>query len=296
MFYKQLFQSPQHLAAKLEEVDYISADGAAIACFLGASLYRPLYLEGEPGVGKTALAFAVARAFDLPLIRLQCYEGIDVTQAIYDWDFRRQLLFVRAGQDNDTQSSRHNALYDEQFLVARPILRAFRESPVVLLIDEIDRADDEFEAYLLEALSDFSITIPEYGTIRPKVPPLVFLTSNRTREVHEALKRRCLFHWMEHPTRDHEMAILERKLPGLQESLAQDLVSVVQRLRALELAKAPGIAETLDWGAALQALGSERLDKDALDATLGTILKYHEDQVQVRRDDYASLDLPALTR
>ena len=290
MHYRQLFLSPRHLARKLDAVDYLSDDGTATACFLAASLGRPLFLEGEPGVGKTALAYAVSRAFDLPLVRLQCYEGIELSQAIYDWDFRRQLLFVRSASEGMSQEQA-NALYDRSFLVERPVLKAFLHSPAVLLIDEIDRADDEFEAFLLEALSDFSITIPELGTIRPEVPPLVFLTSNRTREVHEALKRRCLFHWMAHPGREQEMAILERKLPGLPEALGDDLVSAVRRLRAMELAKAPGVAETLDWGAALMALEVRNLDKSALNATLGAVLKYHEDQELVRRQEFAALGL-----
>lgn len=291
MHYSQLFLSPQHLAQRLDSVDYLSDAGTATACFLAASLGRPLYLEGEPGVGKTALASAVSQAYDLPLVRLQCYEGIEAAQAIYDWDFRRQLLFVRSASEGGA-AEQTNSLYDRRFLVERPVLKAFMQSPAVLLIDEIDRADDEFEAFLLEALSDFSITIPELGTIRPEVPPLVFLTSNRTREVHDALKRRCLFHWMEHPAREQELTILERKLPGLTASLSEDLLSAVQRLRTMELAKAPGVAETLDWGAALIALGVERLDKNAADATLGAALKYHEDQVEVRRHDYAALGLP----
>lgn len=290
MYYRQLFLSPQHITSKLDEVNYFSDAGVSTACFLAASLGRPLFMEGEPGVGKTALAYAVSQAFGLPLVRLQCYEGIELAQALYDWDFRRQLLFVRAAGEDDARA-RTDALYDRSFLVERPILKAFTQSPAVLLIDEIDRADDEFEAFLLEALSDFSITIPELGVIRPEVPPLVFLTSNRTRDVHEALKRRCLFHWMAHPSREQEMTIVERRLPGLSALLGEDLIAAVQRLRAMTLLKAPGVAETLDWGAALLALGVQRLDKDALDASLGAVLKYREDQALVRQQGYAALGL-----
>lgn len=287
--YGQLFKSPEHVLQALDGVDYLCDEAIATACFLAGSMERPLYLEGEAGVGKTSLAHAVSRAFDLPVYRLQCYEGIDITQALYDWDFRKQLLFLKSHENAEpggpTQSQ---DLYDRRFLVERPILKAFEHSPCILLIDEIDRADDEFEAFLLEALSEFSITIPEFGTIRPKISPLVFLTSNRTREIHDALKRRCLYHWMEHPGRDQELSILHRKFPKISELLAQDLVAAVQSMRQAGLLKSPGVAETLDWANALDALEVKALDKRVMDLTLGAVLKYREDQDHIRQDGYAS--------
>jgi MoxR-like ATPase len=246
---------------------------------------RPLFCEGEPGTGKTALALALSQALALPLIRLQCHEGIDAAQALYDWDFPRQLLHLRTlealpdqGLDADAVEA---SLYSTRFLLARPLLRALRESPCVLLVDEVDRADDEFEAFLLEVLGENAVTIPELGEIRADVPPLVVLTSNRTREVHDALKRRCLYHWLAHPDLAREVAILSRRLPGIDERLAVQVSSAVRRLRDLELLKPPGVAEALDWAGALLALGCAELDAESAAATLGAVLKYREDTERV---------------
>src|SRR5699024_7781610 len=235
-------------------------EGLATITYLALSMQRPLLLEGEPGTGKTALAEALSDSLSLPLIRLQCYEGIDATQALYDWNFTRQILHLRAveaagNQDADPQQL-EQSLFDERFLLARPILRALRESPAVLLVDEIDRADDEFEAFLLEVLSTNQVTIPELGTVTAQTPPIVILTSNRTRELHDALKRRCLYHWINHPGLAREVEIVRTRLPEVSRRLAEQVVGVVQRIRnGSELLKPPGVAETLDWARALHQLG-----------------------------------------
>jgi MoxR-like ATPase len=277
--------SPDDLAARLDAVGYLADQGLATAAFLAAKMLRPLFCEGEPGTGKTALALALAEAFDVPLIRLQCHEGIDAAQALYDWDFPRQLLHLRTLEamadghlDADTVEA---SLYTQRFLLARPLLRALREAPCVLLVDEVDRADDEFEAFLLEVLSENAVTIPELGEVRATVPPLVVLTSNRTREVHDALKRRCLYHWLEHPDLAREVAILTRRLPGIDERLAVAVSGAVRRLRQMELLKPPGVAEALDWAGALIALGRTELDAQSAAATLGAVLKYREDTERV---------------
>jgi MoxR-like ATPase len=273
--------SPAELATALDRVGYLAGDGLATAAFLALRMGRPLFCEGEPGTGKTALAAALAEALGIELIRLQCHEGIDATQALYDWDFPRQLLHLRAleaaagGQlDSDVAEK---SLYSRRFLLARPLLRALEQAPCVLLVDEVDRADDEFEAFLLEVLADFAVTVPELGVVRAEVAPLVVLTSNRTREVHDALKRRCLYHWLEHPDLAREIAILRRRLPGVDERLAGQVAAAVQRLRAAELLKPPGVAESIDWAAALLALGRSELDAESAAATLGAVLKYRED-------------------
>ncbi len=284
---------PDGVAARLADVDYLADRGIATAAFLALRLHRPLFLEGDAGVGKTALAGALAEVLDAPLIRLQCYEGIDASQALYDWNFPRQILHLRAAEaaHRDADADALEAeLYGRDFLVARPLLQALETSPAVLLIDEIDRADDEFEAFLLEVLSEYSVTIPELGTVRAAVPPVVVLTSNRTREVHDALKRRCYYHWVAHPDLEREIAILHARLPGVGERLARQVVGVVQALRSLDLLKPPGVAETLDWTRALQALGATELDDELAHATLGSVLKFHEDQQRV-----AGVDLLAST-
>src|SRR5947208_16810344 len=240
---------PAALGAALEATGYLPDEGLATAAYLALVMHRPLFLEGEAGVGKTALARALAEVTGRPLYRLQCYEGLEASQALYDWDFGRQLLHLRAAEaahaNQDTESL-EASLYDRRFLLARPLLQALEDSPSVLLVDEIDRADDEFEAFLLEVLSDFAISIPDLGTVRAPVPPLVVLTSNRTREVHDALKRRCLYHWLEHPTFDREVAILRSRLPEVSERLAREVARATATLRTLDLLKPPGIAEAMD--------------------------------------------------
>lgn len=274
------------LRAALEATGYLVADDLATIAWLATRLSRPLLLEGEPGTGKTALAEALAEAAGVPLIRLQCHEGIDASQALYDWDFPRQILHLRAVEAVDGASSVADVeadLFDERFLVARPILRALREAPAVLLVDEIDRADDEFEAFLLEVLSTWQVSIPELGTVRADTPPLVILTSNRTREVHDALKRRCLYHWLEHPSLERELAIVRSRAPEVPEALAEQVVRAIQSVRTdAELIKPPGVAETLDWARALHELGVRELDTESAAASLGVAVKYREDSERVR--------------
>ena len=276
--------SPTAVAAALEAVGYLPDAGVATAAYLAMTMHRPLFLEGDPGVGKTALATALAQVTDATLIRLQCYEGIDASQALYDWDFPRQVLHLRASESGGDTATAEGELYDRRFLVARPILQALEVSPSVLLIDEIDRADDEFEAFLLEVLADHAVTIPELGTVRAETPPLVVVTSNRTREVHDALKRRCLYHWVAHPTLDREVAIVRRRLPEVGAVLAEQVATVVQTLRRSDLQKPPGVAETIDWVQALHLVGADRFDLEAAVTTLGAAVKYHEDQTRVVRD------------
>ena len=284
----QHVSSPRELADLLSRTGYLTDEGLATVGYLALTLHRPLLVEGEPGTGKTALAEALAQALDLSLIRLQCHEGIDASQALYDWDFARQILHLRTveatrGDAEVDQAEVEKSLFDERFLLARPILQALRESPVVLLIDEVDRADDEFEAFLLEVLSTSAVTIPELGTVTASTPPIVVLTSNRTREVHDALKRRCLYHWVEHPDLDREIEIIRRRLPDVPLLLAAQVATATGRLRARDdLVKPPGVAETLDWARALHTLGQAELDVGNAAATLGSVLKYREDTERVR--------------
>ncbi|WP_420821675.1 AAA family ATPase [Pseudonocardia acidicola] len=282
-------ESPAELAAALRSTGYLADDGLATAAFLAMQMNRPLFCEGEPGTGKTALAQALAQVLGAELIRLQCHDGIDATQALYDWDFPRQLLHLRAleaaagvdGEKLDADAV-EASLYDERFLLARPILRALQTSPCVLLIDEIDRADDEFEAFLLEVLTEHAVSIPEVGEVRAKTPPIVVLTSNRTREVHDALKRRCLYLWLDHPDVQREIEILHSRLPGLPDRLAAQVAGTAHKLRQADLIKPPGVAESLDWARALQLVGARELDMDSAAATLGAVLKYREDADRVR--------------
>jgi MoxR-like ATPase len=278
--------STSDLSARLGATGYLADESLATIVYLALQMERPLLLEGEPGTGKTALAEAIAAGLGLPLVRLQCYEGIDATQALYDWDFPRQILHLRAleaGGDVVDVEKAESSLFDERFLLARPVLRALREAPAVLLVDEIDRADDEFEAFLLEVLSTYQVTIPELGTVSAATPPIVILTSNRTREIHDALKRRCLYHWVEHPGLDREVEIVRTRAPEVSEQLARQVVGLVQRLRNDEgLLKPPGVAETLDWARALQQLGAKELDIASAAATLGAVVKYREDAQRVR--------------
>ena len=276
------------LKERLREGSYLAGEGLATAIFLALKLQKPLFLEGEAGVGKTEVAKVLSRMLDTPLIRLQCYEGIDVNQAVYEWDYARQLLHIRTaealGAAGEDRSRLEDELYTRRFLVNRPLLQAIEhqgENPPVLLIDEVDRADDEFEAFLLEILSDYSVTIPEIGTVRATRPPVAILTSNRTREVHDALKRRCLYFFIDHPDMEREVEIVRLRVPDAEERLARQVARAVQRLRAMDLYKPPGVAETLDWTEALVALGAKELDEALIEATMGSVLKYHEDQQRV---------------
>ncbi|WP_300018169.1 MoxR family ATPase [Pseudonocardia sp.] len=283
-------ESPAALAAALRATGYLADDGLATATFLALRMNRPLFCEGEPGTGKTALAQALAQVLGAKLIRLQCHDGIDASQALYDWDFPRQLLHLRAleaaaGVSRETLDADavEASLYDPRFLLARPILEALQTTPSVLLIDEVDRADDEFEAFLLEVLTEHAVTIPEIGEVRATTPPMVVLTSNRTREVHDALKRRCLYLWLDHPDLAREIEILHSRLPGLPDRLAAQVAGAVRNLRQADLLKPPGVAETIDWARALQLVGARHLDVDSAAATLGAVLKYREDADRVRK-------------
>jgi MoxR-like ATPase len=275
------------LQAALLAESYLADRGLATVLFLARRLEKPLLLEGEAGVGKTEAAKAMARVLGARLIRLQCYEGLDVAHAVYEWNYSRQLLHIRAAQEGTVTEEE---LFGPEFLIRRPLLEAIEsDEEVVLLIDEIDRADDEFEAFLLEVLSDFQITVPEIGTIRSARRPFVLLTSNRTRELHDALKRRTLFHWIDHPSLEREVEIVRLRVPGVPERLAAQTAAFVQGLRRLDLAKPPGVAETIDWADALVALGSGELEPEVVESTLGSVLKHHEDLEAVR--DAALADL-----
>ena len=277
-------ESAQQLQRLLAARDYIADDALSVSLFLACKLGRPLLLEGAPGVGKTELAKVMSLVLGTDLIRLQCYEGLDLAQAAYEWNYPRQLLEIQA-RGASGGASRVADLFTEPYLLRRPLLAAIdpaRTSAPVLLIDELDRADEEFESFLLELLSDFQITIPELGTVRAAHRPLVLLTSNRTREVHDALKRRCLYHWIDYPSVDRELSILQRKVPGLSERLGRQLAEFVQRVRRVDLYKLPGVAESIDWAEALRELGAERLDAEQLNLTVGCFLKHQDDVERLR--------------
>ena len=292
-----MLDSIEKVSASLEDERYLADRPLAVAIHLALQLGNPLFLEGEAGVGKTEVAKVLASLLDTELIRLQCYEGLDVNHAVYEWDYPKQMLAIRL-----VEASGDHAVVDDimsrDYLMARPLLQAVEASSKgrrpVLLIDELDRADEEFEAYLLELLSDFQVTIPEIGTIAAEEPPVVILTSNRTREIHDALKRRCIYHWIDYPDFDREVAIVNRKVPEVPEALAADLAHAMEQLRAMDLFKPPGVSETLDWAQALNVLATERLDPDVVNDTLGVILKYHEDIERVRTLGTEQLLVPAV--
>jgi MoxR-like ATPase len=297
------FTSVEQVRAALADQNYLAEEGLATAVYLALTLKRPLLLEGEAGVGKTELAKVIAAMTGGELIRLQCYEGIDAAQAVYDWDYSRQLLHLRAAEASGEATTKkanelESELYNERFLIKRALLRAIdqRDTPAVLLIDEIDRADDEFEAYLLEILSDFQVTVPELGTFKAATPPIVILTSNRTRDVHDALKRRCLYHWVDHPSFDREVAIVRLRVPQIAESLAKQVAAAVEHMRSLNLYKPPGVAETIDWATALAQLGARELNESVVSTTLGTVLKYREDHDRVREQGISQIVAQAFDR
>ncbi len=280
------------LEAAFIERDYVPERGLSVAIHLAVAMGRPLFVEGEPGVGKTEIANVLTSISDGELIRLQCYEGLDASHALYEWDYARQMLAIRLLEAGGGDVDVHDIM-SEEYLIARPLLRAIRRAaeglPTVLLIDELDRADEEFEAYLLELLSDFQITIPEIGTVRAETPPMVVITSNRTREIHDAVKRRCIYHWIDYPSVAREIAILHKKAPHTSERLSQELAEAMHKLRDMDLFKPPGVAETVDWARALQVLGEVELSPEVVDATLGVIVKYEEDMAAVRSAGTASL-------
>ena len=278
---KNRFESPEQVVEELATTRYIADRALATVIFLAHRLEKPLFLEGEPGVGKTELGVVMANLFDTPLIRLQCYEGLDASTALYEWNYPKQLLHIRLEeQEKRGVEEIERTIYGEKFLIKRPLLQAIlssKEKTPVLLIDEVDRSDEEFEAFLLEILADFQITIPEIGTIEAKRKPMVIVTSNRTRDVHDALKRRCLYHWIDYPTLEKEYGILKTRLPGIDESLARQIAHFMQRIRSVDFLKRPGISETLDWAQALITMQKKWLDEEVVKETLGCILKYHDD-------------------
>ena len=281
---RRLAPDIETLARRLADVDYLVDEGLATSMFLSLRLPQPLLLEGEAGVGKTEAAKSLAAVLDTPLHRLQCYDGIDAAEALYEWNYPRQLLAIRLAESSGS-TPREDELFGPDYLIRRPLLRALEHPgprPAVLLIDEIDRADDDFEAFLLELLADASVTIPEIGTISATHPPIIVLTSNRTRDLHDAVKRRCLYHWIAYPTPQREVEIVRRRVKGVSETLAVQVANAVARMRESDVQKPPGIAEAIDWLAALNLLGIERLDAEAADRTLGSVLKYSEDQEVIR--------------
>jgi MoxR-like ATPase len=281
---RHLIPDVETLAQRLASVDYLVDEGLATSMYLSLRLPQPVLLEGEAGVGKTEAGKALAAVLETPLIRLQCYDGIDAAEALYEWNYPRQLLSIRLADASGTKLSEED-LFGPDYLIRRPLLRALEHPgprPAVLLIDEIDRADDDFEAFLLELLADAAVTIPEIGTIRATHPPAIVLTSNRTRDLHDAVKRRCLYHWIDYPTPQREVEIVRRRVKGASEALAVQVADAVARIRASDVQKPPGVAEAIDWVAALELLGVEQLDEAAVERTLGSVLKYSEDQEVVR--------------
>jgi MoxR-like ATPase len=280
--------------ALLSGADYVAERGLATAVFLALRMGRPLFLEGEAGVGKTEIAKVLAQTLDRRLVRLQCYEGLDIASAVYEWNYTRQMIEIRLAEAEGVSSREglSQDIFSERFLIRRPLLQALEGdlgAAPVLLIDELDRTDEPFEAYLLEVLSDFQVTIPEIGTIKAQQPPVVIITSNRTREIHDAVKRRCLYHWVDYPDAQRELSILRRKVPGASERLSREVVAFVQRLRGMDLFKLPGIAETIDWSNALMALDQIALDPALIDDTLGALLKYQDDIAQVKGSEAARI-------
>jgi MoxR-like ATPase len=281
---RHLVPDVETLAQRLASVDYLADEGLATSLFLSLRLPQPLLLEGEAGVGKTEAGRSLAAVLDTPLVRLQCYDGIDAAEALYEWNYPRQLLSIRLADTSERELSETD-LFGPDYLIRRPLLRALEHPgprPAVLLIDEIDRADDDFEAFLLELLADAAVTIPEIGTVRATHPPAIVLTSNRTRDLHDAVKRRCLYHWIDYPTPEREVEIVRRRVKGASETLAVQVAGAVARIRESDVQKPPGVAEAIDWVAALELLGVEELDEAAVERTLGSVLKYSEDQEVVR--------------
>jgi MoxR-like ATPase len=281
---RQLVPDVETLAVRLGAVDYLVDEALATSMFLSLRLPQPLLLEGEAGVGKTEAGKALAAVLDTPLVRLQCYDGIDAAEALYEWNYPRQLLGIRVAEARGAEL-REEDLFGREYLIRRPLLRALEHPgprPAVLLIDEIDRADDDFEAFLLELLAEAAVTIPEIGTVRATHPPIIVLTSNRTRDLHDAVKRRCLYQWIDYPTPQREVEIIRRRVPEASQTLAVQVADAVSRMRDSDVQKPPGVAEAIDWVAALAVLGVEELDADAIDRTLGSVLKYAEDQEVVR--------------
>ena len=278
----------------LARADYVAERGLATAVFLGLRMGRPLFLEGEAGVGKTEIAKVLAQTLQRRLVRLQCYEGLDIASAVYEWNYTRQMIEIRLAEAEGVKSREglSQDIFSERFLIRRPLLQALEDdfgAPPVLLIDELDRTDEPFEAYLLEVLSDFQVTIPEIGTIKARQPPIVVITSNRTREIHDAVKRRCLYHWVDYPDAPRELDILRRKVPGVSDRLSHEVVAFVQRLRSMDLFKLPGVAETIDWSKALVALDRVALDPNLIDDTLGALLKYQDDIARVKGSEAARI-------
>lgn len=278
----------------LAQGEYVAERALATAVYLALRMQRPLFLEGEAGVGKTEIAKVLASGLGRRLIRLQCYEGLDIASAVYEWNYTRQMVEIRIAEAEGTVSREAltQDLFSERFLIRRPILQALEgdlAGPPVLLIDELDRTDEPFEAYLLEVLSDFQVTIPEIGTIKAAEPPIVVITSNRTREIHDAVKRRCLYHWVDYPSAAREMEIVRRKVPGVSERLSREVVAFVEKLRAMDLFKLPGVAETIDWAKALVALDRVSLEPQSIDATLGALLKYQDDIARIRGSEAARI-------